>query len=80
MSVMPKAMSEIRTIHDERKKIKMGAELKGIVYIADSRNMAEIADESVHLIVTSPPYWHIKDYGVEGKSATGRHFTNTCWI
>jgi DNA modification methylase/endonuclease YncB( thermonuclease family) len=72
MSVMPKAMSEIRTIHDERKKIKMGAELKGIVYIADSRNMAEIADESVHLIVTSPPYWHIKDYGVEGQIGYGQ--------
>jgi site-specific DNA-methyltransferase (adenine-specific) len=25
--------------------------------------MNEIADESVHLIVTSPPYWQLKDYG-----------------
>jgi site-specific DNA-methyltransferase (adenine-specific) len=25
--------------------------------------MAEVADESVHLIVTSPPYWQLKDYG-----------------
>ena len=50
----------------------MGAELKGIVYIADSRNMSEIADESVHLIVTSPPYWHIKDYGVEGQIGYGQ--------
>ena len=25
--------------------------------------MAEIADESVHLVVTSPPYWQLKDYG-----------------
>ncbi len=25
--------------------------------------MSEVADESVHLIVTSPPYWQIKDYG-----------------
>ncbi|BCW96171.1 MAG: site-specific DNA-methyltransferase [Fimbriimonadales bacterium] len=33
------------------------------VYIADSRTMAETPDESVALIVTSPPYWHIKDYG-----------------
>jgi DNA modification methylase len=72
MSVMPKAMSKIRTIRDGRKKIKMGAELKGIVYIADSRNMSEIADESVHLIVTSPPYWNIKDYGVEGQIGYGQ--------
>ena len=25
--------------------------------------MAELADESVHLVVTSPPYWQLKDYG-----------------
>jgi DNA modification methylase/endonuclease YncB( thermonuclease family) len=25
--------------------------------------MAEVADESIHLVVTSPPYWQLKDYG-----------------
>lgn len=25
--------------------------------------MKEVSDESVHLIVTSPPYWQLKDYG-----------------
>jgi len=25
--------------------------------------MAKIIDESVQLIVTSPPYWQLKDYG-----------------
>lgn len=25
--------------------------------------MGEISDESVHLIITSPPYWQLKDYG-----------------
>ena len=29
----------------------------------DSRNMSHIQNESVHLIVTSPPYWQLKDYG-----------------
>ena len=33
------------------------------VVIGDSRDMAEISDESVHLVVTSPPYWQLKDYG-----------------
>ena len=33
------------------------------VIIADSRDMAEVEKESVHLVVTSPPYWQIKDYG-----------------
>ena len=31
----------------------------------DSRQMSELADNSVHLIVTSPPYWQLKDYGTE---------------
>lgn len=25
--------------------------------------MKEVSDESVHLVVTSPPYWQLKDYG-----------------
>lgn len=29
--------------------------------------MREISDESVHLVVTSPPYWQLKDYGIEGQ-------------
>ncbi len=33
------------------------------VVFGDSRKMAELADESVHLVVTSPPYWQLKDYG-----------------
>lgn len=33
------------------------------VIIGDSRWMKEIPDESVHLIITSPPYWQLKDYG-----------------
>jgi len=33
------------------------------VIIGDSRNMAELKDDSVHLVITSPPYWQLKDYG-----------------
>ncbi len=33
----------------------------------DSRKMAELGDKSVHLIVTSPPYWQLKDYGSENQ-------------
>lgn len=32
------------------------------IYIGDSRNMKEVADESVNLIITSPPYGALKDY------------------
>jgi len=33
----------------------------------DSRQMSELKDKSVHLIVTSPPYWQLKDYGTENQ-------------
>ncbi len=36
---------------------------KTTIVIADSRRMNELKDESVHLVVTSPPYWQLKDYG-----------------
>ncbi|NUM65747.1 thermonuclease family protein [candidate division KSB1 bacterium] len=29
--------------------------------------MTELADSSVHLIITSPPYWQLKDYGHAGQ-------------
>jgi len=33
------------------------------IIIGDSRYMEETPDESIHLIITSPPYWQLKDYG-----------------
>ena len=33
------------------------------IIIGDSRHMFEVGDESVHLVITSPPYWQLKDYG-----------------
>jgi site-specific DNA-methyltransferase (adenine-specific) len=40
-------------------------ETKHEVIIGDSRWMKEVPNESVHLIITSPPYWQLKDYGNE---------------
>jgi len=37
------------------------------IIIGDSRNMIEVADESIHLVITSPPYWQLKDYGNGGQ-------------
>jgi len=42
------------------------------VIIGDSRKMLEVEDESIDLIITSPPYWHIKDYGVQGQIGYGQ--------
>lgn len=36
---------------------------KTTIIIGDSRSMSELKDESVHLVITSPPYWQLKDYG-----------------
>ncbi len=33
----------------------------------DSRNLSCVKDKSVHLIITSPPYWQLKDYGNDGQ-------------
>lgn len=27
--------------------------------------MGDLNDESVHLVITSPPYWQLKDYGTD---------------
>jgi len=34
-----------------------------LIVNGDSRKMSVIADSSVHLVITSPPYWQLKDYG-----------------
>ncbi len=31
----------------------------------DSRQVTELSDKSVDLIITSPPYWQLKDYGIK---------------
>ena len=42
------------------------------IIIGDSRKMIEIENNSIDLVLTSPPYWHIKDYGVSGQIGYGQ--------
>lgn len=49
------------------------------VFFKDSRKMKELPDNSVQLIITSPPYFNVKDYSkdgyqknVKGKKASGQ--------
>lgn len=37
------------------------------IIFGDSRNMSDVPDKSVQLIITSPPYWQLKDYGTENQ-------------
>ena len=44
------------------------------VFYKNAQNMSEIPDEVVDLIITSPPYFNVKDYSKDGyqKNSTGR--------
>lgn len=35
------------------------------IVFGDSRSLNQIQDKSVQLIITSPPYWQLKDYGAD---------------
>ena len=37
------------------------------IYFGDSRALNKIKDKSVQLIITSPPYWQLKDYGTNSQ-------------
>ena len=56
----------------------MGYETQHKIITGDSRYMTEIQNESVDLIVTSPPYWQLKDYGT--KNQIGFNDTYTDYI
>jgi modification methylase len=43
-----RAVREVPTLHN--------------IYLGDSRDMSDLAAESVHLVLTSPPYWTLKKY------------------
>ena len=45
---------------------------RATIYQGDSRAMTEVDAASIDLVVTSPPYWHIKDYGMPGQIGYGQ--------
>ena len=50
---------------------RLCAPITHILHEGDSRHLAWIASESVHLVVTSPPYWTLKEYPLN-ESQLGR--------
>lgn len=40
---------------------------KHVIVFGDSRSLNKIKSNSVQLIITSPPYWQLKDYGTENQ-------------
>jgi site-specific DNA-methyltransferase (cytosine-N4-specific) len=43
------------------------------IFLKSSENMSEIADNSIRLIITSPPYFNVKDYGMENQIGRKSH-------
>ena len=52
----------VKGIHDRCLALSSGKEYAQII-LGDSRNMEILADDSVGLVVTSPPYWNKANYG-----------------
>ncbi len=54
------------------------------LHIGDCRNVLKtLSDESVHCVVTSPPYWGLRDYGTakwEGGDPACKHEPSQEWI
>lgn len=43
--------------------LEINMQTRHTIINGDSRCMKELHDKSVHLVITSPPYWQLKDYG-----------------
>ena len=54
----------------------MTAESTHKIIVGDSRKMGELKDKSVQLIVTSPPYWQLKDYGSDDQIGFNDSYEN----
>ncbi|HYZ50383.1 MAG TPA: hypothetical protein VE593_05820, partial [Nitrososphaeraceae archaeon] len=40
---------------------------KHTLIVGDSRSMPEIKSGSIQFVVTSPPYWNLKNYGKDSR-------------
>jgi modification methylase len=53
------------------------------VHFHTSEDMSDVKDSSVQLFVTSPPYWHLKDYGTSeqiGDSSYEEYLERLCGV
>ncbi|HIA40498.1 MAG TPA: phosphoglycerate kinase, partial [Candidatus Poseidoniales archaeon] len=57
-----KMYDEVRREHDTGRSVELPSKVANSVICGDSRNLAQIPDNSVHLMVTSPPYNASKEY------------------
>src|SRR5437868_5821540 len=53
-----------------RERLKVGPTTHDVI-LGDSREIRELSDESIHLVVTSPPYANLKEYEPGNPSQLG---------
>jgi site-specific DNA-methyltransferase (adenine-specific) len=46
------------------------------IITGDSRHMGELKDKSIQLVITSPPYWQLKDYGINDQIGFNDSYEN----
>lgn len=51
-------LEEVRRIEEGLRRLPT----RHVLHCGDARDMSAVPDESVHLAVTSPPYWTLKEY------------------
>ncbi len=54
----------------------MNLKTKHKIIRGDSRQMKELQDKSVNLVITSPPYWQLKDYGTANQIGFNDSYEN----
>ena len=54
----------------------MNFSTKHRIITGDSRHMGELKDKSVQLVITSPPYWQLKDYGTNDQIGFNDSYEN----
>jgi len=83
--LIPKLVKDAVTLAEiERRLESMPTHHK--LRLSDARNLRDISDSTIHLVVTSPPYWTLKDYdrveGQLGRITDYEEFLNEldkCW-
>ena len=59
--LIPKIAKDEIELDKIRAEIAEGKTLHSIL-VGDSQDLSAIRDGSMHLVVTSPPYWNLKEY------------------
>lgn len=58
---IPKIAKDVEQMSKIQQNIEE-VETKHQIFVGDSRDLSKIENNSVHLVITSPPYWNLKRY------------------